>query len=112
MNHYARTIEIISSLGRELTTVEKYVAVNHPGIFVKAHQDKAVYNAVLLDYPHDKKLPCIKEIRMLTGLGLKESKEASESLPYLLRSEVPIIEAMDVKKQFESIGATVAIEQA
>ena len=56
------------------------------------------------------KLPVIKVVRALTGLGLKEAKDLVESAPASIKESVNKDEAEDVKKQLEEAGASVEIK--
>ena len=56
------------------------------------------------------KVPVIKVVRSLTGLGLKEAKDLVEAAPSAVREAVSKDEAEDVKKQLEEAGASVDIK--
>jgi large subunit ribosomal protein L7/L12 len=56
------------------------------------------------------KIQVIKEVRAVTNLGLKEAKEAVESVPTTLKEAVSKAEAEEVKKKVEAQGATVEIK--
>ena len=56
------------------------------------------------------KLKVIKEVRAITGLGLKEAKEAVEGAPKTLKEGVSKEEAEKIKKQLEEVGAEVEIK--
>ncbi|MCZ6761660.1 MAG: 50S ribosomal protein L7/L12 [Gammaproteobacteria bacterium] len=56
------------------------------------------------------KVPVIKVVRALTGLGLKEAKDLVESAPASIKEGVNKDEAEDVKKQLEEAGASVEIK--
>ncbi|MCZ6536386.1 MAG: 50S ribosomal protein L7/L12 [Gammaproteobacteria bacterium] len=56
------------------------------------------------------KVPVIKVVRALTGLGLKEAKDLVESAPASIKESVNKDEAEDVKKQLEEAGASVEIK--
>ncbi len=58
----------------------------------------------------DKKIQVIKEVRAITSLGLKEAKDAVESLPNTIKEGISKEEAEKVKKQLEEAGATVEIK--
>jgi large subunit ribosomal protein L7/L12 len=58
----------------------------------------------------DKKIQVIKEVRAITSLGLKEAKDAVESLPNPIKEGVSKEEAEKIKKQLEEAGATVEIK--
>lgn len=58
----------------------------------------------------DKKIGVIKEVRALTGLGLKEAKEVVESFPSKVKEGVSKEEAEEAKKKLEEAGASVEIK--
>ncbi len=55
------------------------------------------------------KIPVIKEVRSITGLGLKEAKEKVESAPVAIQEGVSKEDAEKIKEQLEAIGAVVEI---
>ena len=65
---------------------------------------------VILASVGEKKINVIKEVRALTGLGLKEAKELVESAPSTLKEAAKKDEAEELKKKFEEIGATIEIK--
>lgn len=64
----------------------------------------------LTDAPADKKIGIIKVVREITGLGLKEAKELSESCPKELKASAPKAEAEDIKKKIEAAGGKVTLK--
>ena len=56
------------------------------------------------------KISVIKEVRAITGLGLKEAKELVESAPKAIKEGVETAEANDIKEKLEVAGATVEIK--
>ena len=58
----------------------------------------------------DKKINVIKEVRALTGLGLKEAKDLVEGAPKEIKKGVPKKEAEDAKKKLEAAGAKVELK--
>ncbi|QXM24017.1 50S ribosomal protein L7/L12 [Elioraea tepida] len=65
---------------------------------------------VILAKAGDKKINVIKEVRTVTGLGLKEAKDLVEGAPKELKSGVSKEEAEKIKKLLEEAGATVEIK--
>ena len=57
-----------------------------------------------------KKVPVIKAVRAMTGLGLKEAKDLVESAPAPIKDGVPKDEAEELKKQLEDAGGTVEVK--
>jgi len=56
------------------------------------------------------KISVIKEVRGITGLGLKEAKELVESAPKAVKEGVPEAEANEIKEKLEAAGATVELK--
>ena len=65
---------------------------------------------VILAAAGDKKIQVIKEVRGITGLGLKEAKELVEGAPKPVKEGVEKEEADKLKEQLEGVGATVEIK--
>ncbi len=64
---------------------------------------------IILAAAGDKKINVIKEVRALTGLGLKEAKDLVESAPKPVKEGVNKEEAAKIRKQLEDAGATVEV---
>ena len=58
----------------------------------------------------DKKINVIKEVRALTGLGLKEAKDLVEAAPKEIKKSVPKKEADEAKKKLEAAGAKIELK--
>ena len=71
--------------------------------------EQTEFDVVLTNYG-DKKIGVIKEVRSLTGLGLKESKGLVESTPSKVKEGVSKEDAEEAKKKLEDAGATVEIK--
>ena len=65
---------------------------------------------VVLAAAGDKKINVIKEVRAITGLGLKEAKELVEGAPKEVKADVPKDEAEELKKKLEEAGASVELK--
>ena len=65
---------------------------------------------VILTAAGEKKINVIKEVRAITGLGLKEAKDLVEAAPKPVKEGVSKDEAAKIKKQLEEAGATVDIK--
>ena len=72
--------------------------------------EKAAFSVRLEKYDAASKIKVIKEVRALTGLGLKEAKELIENVPKELKADVKKEEADAIKAKLEEIGGTVVIE--
>jgi large subunit ribosomal protein L7/L12 len=71
--------------------------------------EKTEFTVVLAD-AGDKKINVIKEVRAITGLGLKEAKDLVEGAPKEVKADVPKDEAAKIKKQLEDAGAKVELK--
>ncbi|EAH4857764.1 50S ribosomal protein L7/L12 [Campylobacter jejuni] len=76
---------------------------------VAAAEEKTEFDIVLTD-GGAKKIEVIKIVRALTGLGLKEAKDAVEQTPSTLKEGVAKAEAEEAKKQLEEVGAKVELK--
>jgi large subunit ribosomal protein L7/L12 len=65
---------------------------------------------VMLLSPGDKKIAVIKEVRAITGLGLKEAKELVDSAPKAVKEAIAKEEAEQIKTQLEEAGAQVELK--
>ncbi len=65
---------------------------------------------VILAAVGDKKINVIKEVRAMTGLGLKEAKDLVEAAPKAVREGIRKEEAEEAKKKLEEVGATVEVK--
>jgi len=72
-------------------------------------EEKTEFTAVLAAIG-DKKIEVIKEVRALTGLGLKEAKDLVEGAPKPVKEGIPKDEAEKVKAQLEKAGAKVELK--
>lgn len=75
----------------------------------EAAEEQTEFAVILKEFASDSKIKVIKEVRAITGLGLKEAKELVESAPKEVVHDVPKAEAEKVKKQLEDVGATVEV---
>src|SRR5215469_15240739 len=86
------------------------VAAAAPGAAAAAPAaEKTEFTVVLAD-AGDKKINVIKEIRAITGLGLKEAKDLVEGAPKEVKADVSKDEAAKIKKQLEDAGAKVELK--
>ncbi len=74
-----------------------------------AAEEKDSFDIILTGFG-DKKINVIKEVRGITGLGLKEAKDLVEGVPKPLKEGVGKDEAESIKKQLEEAGATVEVK--
>ena len=72
-------------------------------------EEKTEFDVILTSIG-EKKINVIKEVRGITGLGLKEAKEAVESAPKAIKEGVSKEEAEEVKKKLEEAGGSVELK--
>ena len=74
-----------------------------------AAEEKVEFDVVLTSFG-EAKVPVIKAVRTITGLGLKEAKDAVEGTPSTIKEAVSKADAETFKKQLEEVGATVELK--
>ena len=74
-----------------------------------AAEEKTDFDVILAGFG-DKKINVIKEVRAITGLGLKEAKDLVEGVPKPVKEGVGKDEAEEIKKKLEDVGATVELK--
>ncbi|MCP5418437.1 MAG: 50S ribosomal protein L7/L12 [Chromatiaceae bacterium] len=79
------------------------------GVEAAVVEEQTEFDVVLTGFG-DKKVGVIKVVRAITGLGLKEAKDAVEGVPSTLKEGVNKEEAESIKKQVEEAGGTVEIK--
>ncbi len=72
-------------------------------------EEKSEFDVVLASFG-EKKINVIKEVRAMTGLGLKEAKDLVEAVPSAIKESVSKEEAEELKKKLEDAGATVEVK--
>jgi large subunit ribosomal protein L7/L12 len=74
-----------------------------------AEEEKSEFDVVLVSFGANK-IPVIKEVRAITGLGLKEAKELVEGAPKAVKEGAAKEEAEEIKAKLEGAGATVELK--
>jgi large subunit ribosomal protein L7/L12 len=75
-----------------------------------AAEEKTEFTVVLKSFDDTKKIPVIKEVRAITGLGLKEAKDLVEAGNKTIKENVSKDDAAKIKKQLEAAGGVVEIQ--
>jgi large subunit ribosomal protein L7/L12 len=75
-----------------------------------AEEEEQTEFDVILKAAGEKKINVIKEVRAITGLGLKEAKDLVDGAPNPVKQGVPKAEAEEIKKKLEEAGAEVEIK--
>ncbi len=84
-------------------------AVAAAGPAAAAVEEKTEFTVMLMA-AGDKKIEAIKEVRAITGLGLKEAKDLVEGAPKAVKEGVNKKDAEDMKKKLEAVGAKVELK--
>jgi large subunit ribosomal protein L7/L12 len=79
------------------------------GAAAAAAPEKDTFDVILTD-AGEKKINVIKEVRAITGLGLKEAKDLVEGAPKNVKDGVSKAEAEEIKKKLEAVGAKVDVK--
>ena len=85
------------------------VAAAAPGAAAPAGEEKSEFTVFLSAFG-DKKINVIKEVRSITGLGLKEAKDLVEAAPKEIKAGVAKKDADEMKKKLEADGAKVELK--
>ena len=107
-------VELISAMEEKFgVTAAAAVAVAAPGAGgdagAAAAEEKTEFDVVLTSFGANK-VAVIKAVRGITGLGLKEAKDAVEGVPSVLKEAVSKADAEAAKKELEEAGATVELK--
>jgi large subunit ribosomal protein L7/L12 len=104
-------VDLISAMEEKFgVTAAVAVAAAPAAAAVSAAAEEQTEFDVIMTGFGDNKVAVIKAVRGITGLGLKEAKDAVEGVPTTLKEGVSKAEADDFKKQLEEAGATVEIK--
>ncbi len=76
----------------------------------EAAAESTEFAVTLEEVPADKKIAVIKEVRAVTGLGLKEAKDLCESCPKPLKERTSKADAEEIKKKITDAGGKVAVK--
>ena len=85
------------------------IAVAAPGAAAAAAEEKDEFDVILADAGANK-INVIKEVRAITGLGLKEAKDLVDGAPKTVKEGVAKAEAEEMKKKLEEAGAKVELK--
>ena len=102
-------VDLISAMEEKFGVSAAAVAVAAPAAAVAAVEEQTEFDVVMTGFGENK-VAVIKTVRTITGLGLKEAKDAVEGVPTTLKEAVSKAEAEDIKKQLTEAGATVEIK--
>jgi large subunit ribosomal protein L7/L12 len=86
------------------------VAAAGPAAAAAAPVEEKTEFDVILAKTGEKKIEVIKEVRAITGLGLKEAKDLVEGAPKPVKESIAKKDAEEIKKKLEAVGATVELK--
>ncbi len=93
-----------------VTAAAPAVAVAAPAGGGEAAAEEKTEFDVILTAAGDKKIQVIKEVRTITGLGLKDAKDLVEAAPKAIKEGVKKEEAEEIKKKVEEAGGSVEVK--
>jgi len=102
-------VDLISAMEAKFGVSAAAVAVAAPTAAAAVVEEQTEFDVVMTSFGENK-VAVIKTVRTITGLGLKEEKDAVEGVPTTLKEAVSKAEAEDIKKQLTEAGATVEIK--
>ena len=102
-------VDLISAMEEKFGVSAAAAVAAAPTAAAAAVEEQTEFDVILTSFGENK-VAVIKTVRGITGLGLKEAKDAVEGVPTVIKEGVPKAEAEDVKKQLTEAGATVEIK--
>ena len=94
----------------DVTAAAPAVAVAAPAAGGESAAEEKTEFDVILTAIGEKKIQVIKEVRTITGLGLKDAKDLVESAPKVIKEGVKKEEAEEIQKKIEDVGGTVEVK--
>ena len=102
--------ELVKALEEKFGVSASAMAVAAPGAGGAAAAEAKSTVSVVLKAGGDQKVNVIKTIKEITGLGLKESKYLVEGVPKVVKADLKVEDAEELKKKLEAAGATVELQ--
>lgn len=102
-------VDLISAMEEKFGVSAATVAVAAPVATAAVVEEQTEFDVVMTSFGENK-VGVIKAVRAITGLGLKEAKDAVEGVPTTLKEGVSKAEAEAIKKDLEAAGATAEIK--
>jgi large subunit ribosomal protein L7/L12 len=104
-------VDLISAMEAKFGVTAAVAVAAGPAAAVEAApvEEQTEFNVLLTSFGANK-VSVIKVVRALTGLGLKEAKDAVEGVPNTIKEAVSKAEAEEAKKQLEEAGATAEVK--
>ena len=101
--------ELVKEFEEKFGVSAQPVAVAGGAVVAEAAEEKTEFDVILKD-GGEKKINVIKVVRAMTGLGLKEAKDAVDNAPTTLKEGISKQDAEAAKKELEEAGATVEVK--
>ncbi len=101
--------DLVKTLEEKFGVSASAMAAAAPAGGAGAAEAKSTVN-VVLKAGGDQKVNVIKIIKEVTGLGLKEAKDLVDGAPKVIKADLKVEEAEELKKKLETVGATVELQ--
>ncbi|MEI6069313.1 MAG: 50S ribosomal protein L7/L12 [Methylococcaceae bacterium] len=102
-------VDLISAMEEKFGVSAAAAVAAAPSAAAAVVEEQTEFDVILTSFGENK-VSVIKTVRGITGLGLKEAKDAVEGVPTVLKEGIPKAEAEDIKKLLTEAGATVEIK--
>ncbi|MGR9012331.1 MAG: 50S ribosomal protein L7/L12 [Gammaproteobacteria bacterium] len=102
-------VDLISAMEEKFGVSAAAAVAAAPAASAAAAEEQTEFNVIMTSFGENK-VSVIKAVRGITGLGLKEAKDAVEGVPTTVKEGVSKAEAEEVQKQLVDAGATVEIK--
>jgi large subunit ribosomal protein L7/L12 len=102
-------VDLISAMEEKFGVSAAVAVAAAPAAAAAVVEEQTEFDVIMTSFGENK-VGVIKAVRAITGLGLKEAKDAVEGVPTTLKEGVSKAEAEDVKKALTEAGATVEIK--
>ena len=101
--------ELVDAIQEEFGVTAAVAAAPAAGAAGDAAAEKTEFDVILTSFG-DAKMPVIKAVKEITGLGLKDAKELVEGAPKAIKEACPKADAEDIKAKIEAAGGSVELK--
>ncbi len=102
-------VDLVSAMEEKFGVTAAVATAAAPAAAAAAVEEQTEFDVILTGFGENK-VAIIKIVRTITGLGLKEAKDAVEGVPTVLKEGIPKAEADAIKTQLIEAGATVEVK--
>ncbi len=102
-------VEVSAEMEQFISYIEKLTVLDLSKLVKAPAEEKTEFDVILKSFG-DNKVAVIKEVRAVTGLGLKEAKDLVEGAPKAIKEGVAKDEAAKIKEQLEKAGASIELK--